>query len=348
MDTSLFLEMLQHDSTSSKEMGFSSFLAERLLCDGCTLERFDVGDGTENLLFSWGQPEVVFCSHLDTVPPYISPSLKIENEDVKYCGRGTCDAKGQIFSMYSACRALHEQGKTGFGLLLLAGEETGSYGAKSFREKHLGGKYVIVGEPTDNCMVNACKGTKSFEITFSGVPFHSGYPQYGESAIMYFNDFMNVLREFEFPQDDVLGETTWNVGKLESDNPQNILSDKVTFRLYFRTTFASDAVVTDLMTNLWGDNPEYKFGDSVSMWQKRMNVKAFGGDTPMKFTTLEGFPTKTVSFGSDAPQLTNYEKKILCGPGSILVAHRGDEYIMQSDIEIAINNYIEIYKKLTE
>lgn len=340
--------MLRYDSTSSKEMEFTSFLAERLLDDTCTLEKIDVGDGTENLLFSWGQPEIVFCSHLDTVPPYISPKVEVLGEDVKYCGRGTCDAKGQIFAMYSACKMLYEQGNTNFGLLLLAGEETGSYGAKSFRDKHQGGKYVIVGEPTDNCMVSACKGTKSFEITLSGIPFHSGYPQYGESAIMYFNDFINVLKAFEFPQDDILGETTWNVGKLESNNPQNIISSKVTFRLYFRTTFTSDTLVTDFMANVCGDNPKYKFGGNVAMWQKRMSVKAFGGDTPMKFTTLEGFPTKTVSFGSDAPQLTNFENKILCGPGSILVAHRNDEHIMQSDIEIAINNYIEIYKKLTE
>lgn len=348
MDTELFIEMLQFDSTSSKEKSFSSFLAERLPVGNCAVERFDVGDGTENLLFTWGEPHVVFCTHIDTVPPYIPPTMECCGNDEKYMGRGTCDAKGQIFAMYSACKALSEQGKRNFGLLLLSGEETGSFGAKAFRGMHPGGKYVIVGEPTDNCMVNACKGTKSFEITFSGVPFHSGYPQYGESAILYFNDFMNVLREYSFPIDDVLGETTWNVGKLVSDNPQNILSDSVTFRLYFRTTFASDSVVNDLMTNICGESAKYKFGgEDVALWQKRMSVKSFGGDTPMKFTTLEGFPVKTVSFGSDAPQLTNFENKILCGPGTILVAHRSDEHIMLSDVKIAVENYIRMYEMLS-
>ena len=166
MDTELFLEMLQFDSTSSKEREFSSFLAERLATGDCVLERQEVGDGTENLLFKWGDPQIVFCSHLDTVPPYIAPSMEKAGEhDVKCCGRGTCDAKGQIFSMYTACKALCEQGKRNFGLLLLAGEETGSYGAKAFRDKYPGGKYVIVGEPTDNCMASASKGTKAFEIT---------------------------------------------------------------------------------------------------------------------------------------------------------------------------------------
>lgn len=347
-DVKLFIEMLNIDSTSSKEKELSSFLAERFVSDDCEVQRFDVGDGTENLLFSWGKPDIVFCSHLDTVPPYFTEDLKILPDDVIISGRGTCDAKGQIFAMYLACKELASQGKRGFGLLLLSGEETGSFGAKAFRNQHPGGRYVIVGEPTDNCMASASKGTKSFELTFTGKAFHSGYPQYGESAVMYFNEFLNALGGYAFPIDDVLGETTWNIGKLVSDNPQNIMSDNLTCRLYFRTTFASDAIVADLMDNIVGDNAKYKFGTgSVAQWQKRLDVKALGGDTPMKYITLDGFPTKAVSFGSDAPQLTNFENKILCGPGSVLVAHRYDENIRLSDINKAVEQYVKMFDVLS-
>lgn len=55
-----------------------------------------------------------------------------------FYGRGTCDAKGQIFAMWEACKQLEAKGCTDFGLLLLAGEETGSFGAKAFREQHPG------------------------------------------------------------------------------------------------------------------------------------------------------------------------------------------------------------------
>ena len=230
MDTGLFLEMLDIDSTSGKEAGFADFLAERLLTPACKVEEYEVGDGTKNLFFSWGEPKVVFCTHLDTVPPYISPTVSEEGGTV-FHGRGTCDAKGQIFAMYEACKALEAKGYEGFGLLLLAGEETGSFGAKAFREQHPGAEWVIVGEPTDNCMASASKGTKAFEVTFEGKAFHSGYPQYGLSAVEMFNDFMNALRSIGFRQDEVLGDTTWNVGKLVSDNPQNILSDKLTCRV---------------------------------------------------------------------------------------------------------------------
>lgn len=354
MDKELFLEILGIDSTSGKEAGLADFLAERLLTPYCRAEVFEVGDGTRNLLFSWGTPKVVFCSHLDTVPPYIPP--KIDGEVVR--GRGSCDAKGQIFAMYEACKVLESKGYDGFGLLLLAGEETGSYGAKAFREQHPGAEWVVVGEPTDNCMASASKGTKSFEVTFEGKAFHSGYPQYGLSAVEMFNDFVNALRSIVFPSDPVLGETTWNIGRLVSDNPQNIISDRLTCRVYFRTTFESDEMVCNVMKNIAGENARLRFGrrkvqdgsdivaKDVAQWQKMMSVKAFGGDSPTRYETIEGFPVKPVSFGSDTPQLTNFKRKILCGPGSILVAHRPEEHIALVDLETAIENYVRMYEAL--
>ena len=360
MDTEFFLNMLNIDSTSGKEAEFADFLANRLEGPGRRVEAYEVGDGTINLLVSWGTPKVIFCSHLDTVPPYIPPTF---GADV-FHGRGTCDAKGQIFAMYEASKVLESKGYTDFGLLLLAGEETGSFGAKAYdsmmadTDEYSGDVWLIVGEPTDNCMASAAKGTKSFELTFEGRACHSGYPENGQSAIEYFNDFMNALRSIVFPTDEILGQTTWNIGKLSSDNPQNILSDKLTCRLYFRTTFESDEMVCNIMKNIAGEDAKLRFGrrtvqdgsdfvsKAVAPWQKSMTVKAFGGDTPSRFEVLPGFSSKPVAFGSDAPQLKSFKHKILCGPGSILVAHRPEEHILLKDIEHAINNYLRIYDEI--
>ena len=84
----------------------------------------------------------------------------------------------------------------------------------------------------------------------------------------------------------------------------------------------------------------------VAQWQKSMTVKAFGGDSPTKYEILDGFQAKPVAFGSDAPQLTNYRRKIQCGPGSILVAHRPEEHILLDDIRTAIDNYVKILEKI--
>ncbi len=384
MDIDFFYRILNEDSTSGKEAKLADMLSVEFAAPGRRVELFEVGDGTKNLFVSWGIPRVIFCTHLDTVPPYITPShpeslCHSERSEgspssaAAISGRGTCDAKGQIFAMWEACKTLEARGFSDFGLLLLAGEETGSFGAKAFnklvsenpsvilseaKDLSLQDTWVIVGEPTDNCMASAAKGTKAFEVLFEGKAFHSGYPEHGRSAVLLFNDFVNALRSIRFPYDDLLGDTTFNIGRLTSDNPQNILSDRLTCRVYFRTTFESDEMVCNVMKNIAGPDAKLRFGrpcvqdgsdivaKEVAPWQEAMSVKAFGGDAPTRFEVLPGFETKPVSFGSDAPQLHCFGHKILCGPGSILVAHRLEEYIELEEIETASANYVRMYEAI--
>ena len=321
----LFRQILSFDSTSGRERELGEWLAAHL--EAPSVETFEVGDGTLNVLLRWSDaPRVVFCSHMDTVPPYIPPTFEAD----RVLGRGTCDAKGQFYAMYRACQRLAAAGHKDFALLIVSGEETGSWGAKAFAKLPFRAPLLVVGEPTDNCMVSASKGTKRFDLTFTGKAFHSGYPEHGLSAVELFVDFMERLRAAGFPDDPVLGPTTWNVGKLVSDNPQNILSPCLTCRIYFRTTFASDAKVSEWMRAQASDT---------------LRVEPFGGDGPARYFTLPGIPSKPVSFGSDAPHLSNFDRKVICGPGTITVAHRDDEFLAFADLEQAISNYIHIYEQ---
>ena len=350
MDLEFFMEILGVPSTSGEERGLAGFLKERMAGPSgpgsVEVHEFEVGDGTVNLLFDWsgtGRPSFVFCTHLDTVPPYISPEVvciskgdslpdgKISGEDdTMIKGRGSCDAKGQIFTMYNACLELAREGYSDFGLLLLAGEETGSWGAKAYSKDNPGGDFVLVGEPTDNCLASAAKGTKSFEVTIPGKACHSGYPDNGVSAVERFVEVMNALKEAGFPDDPVLGATTWNVGDLLSGNPQNVLSPEVRFRIYFRTTFATDGMVQNRL---------------VEVCPPGTVIHAIGGDTPqMYFSDVEGIPSKPVSFGSDAPRLERFPGKAICGPGSILTAHTPEEYVLVSDLRKAVEQDVLIFK----
>ena len=340
MDLGLFEKMLAVDSTSGKEREFAQRLMEWLKTPGNRVESHEVGDGTLNLLFRWDRkpsggkeslPSLCFCSHLDTVQPYIPPSFgDLPGGDVRIEGRGSCDAKGQVFSMFEACKALEKEGYTDFGLLLLAGEETGSFGAKAWDRDCPGGDVVIVGEPTGGVQASAAKGTASYEVTIHGKPCHSGYPEAGRSAVEMFMDFMEELRGEDFPSDPVLGPTTYNVGKLLSDNPQNILSPELTFRIYFRTTFASKEVVDAFMARE----------------REGFETVVRGGDEPMEYTLWEGIPSAPVSFGSDAPRLHKFKRRSLLGPGSILTAHTPGEQVLLSELSAAVENYKSIAKQI--
>ena len=344
MDLELFLEILGIPSISGEERRLADFLKDRLAAPQ-VIEQ-EVGDGTVNLLFDWsgtGEPEFVFCTHLDTVPPFIPPTVECVNEgdilpdgikaakeDTVIKGRGGCDAKGQIFVMYNACLELAKEGFKDFGLLLLSGEETGSHGAKAYAKDRPGGEFVLVGEPTDNCLASAAKGTKSFEVTIPGKACHSGYPEHGSSAVERFVEMMDALKNDGFPDDPVLGRTTWNVGDLHSSNPQNILSPEISFRIYFRTTFITDDTVQHRL---------------LEACPPGTVIHALGGDTPqLYYCDVEGIDAKPVSFGSDAPRLGNFKYKAICGPGSILTAHTANEYVLVSDIRKAVVQDVTIYK----
>ncbi|MDD6253305.1 MAG: M20/M25/M40 family metallo-hydrolase [Bacteroidales bacterium] len=358
MNWSLFENILAVDSTSGVERNLAEFLEKKIPelsadCAGgdpCSARRFEVGDGTLNLLFSWGCagdeiPEVCLCTHLDTVPPYLPPKFARINagdclpdgsaagtDDLLVTGRGSNDAKGQVFSMLTACLELQKERTAGsWGLLLLAGEETGSFGARAFTKTGIQGSWVIVGEPTGNRMVSASKGTKSFRIIIRGKACHSGYPELGKSAVMLFNDFVNRLGAKDFPNDPILGATTWNIGCLTSGNPQNILSPELSFRLYFRTTFETDSIVASLPEEWKTEFPD-------------IEVEAFGGDTPMKYDVLPGYETVPVSFGSDTPRLTEFRHRAMCGPGSIFVAHTAREFVLGSQLELARDQYKSMIK----
>ncbi len=390
MNWELFRQILEIDSTSGKDREMALWLQENL--EAPAKELMEVGDGTLNLLLSWGTPRVVFCTHMDTVPPYIPPTFpeKLPSGGTPFAsltpappivscvpfgnlsptgpspcpspgvdkspggqflqecvisGRGSCDAKGQLFAMYTACKKLEAAGCTDFGLLLLAGEETGSWGAKAFAKTDFRAPFLIVGEPTENKMVSASKGTKSYDLTFRGKAFHSGYPQYGESAIDRFNEFYNKLKAKDFGLDPELGETTWNVGLLHSDNPQNILSPELTCRLYFRTTFVSDQAVQDWMLSCHSELSSCHSERSEE--SPAIIVKPRGGDCPARYVTLPGFESAPVAFGSDAPHLSNFGHKIICGPGTIRVAHRDEEHILVQDLETAVEQYVKMYHDLS-
>ena len=74
-----------------------------------------------------GEPEVVFSTHFDCVPPFFPAAI----EDGLLYGRGACDAKGILAAQVAAAERLRAKGETRVGLVFVAGEERGSDGAKA-------------------------------------------------------------------------------------------------------------------------------------------------------------------------------------------------------------------------
>ena len=129
---------------------------------------------------------------MDVVPPFIPSS---ETDDRIY-GRGSCDAKGIIAAQIGAAEKLKPSG-IHVGLLFLVGEERDSQGAQVANQQPRGAKFLINGEPTENKLALASKGTLRVEVVAKGKMAHSAYPELGESAIEKLLDAMERVRKIE-------------------------------------------------------------------------------------------------------------------------------------------------------
>jgi acetylornithine deacetylase len=273
-------------------------------------------------------PRVWMSTHMDTVPPFIAPT----EDDEKIYGRGACDAKGIIAAQITAAEQLRKEGITDIGLLYTVEEERSSTGAKAVNEHPLAAKceYMINGEPTDNDLAIGSKGSFRLMIKTSGKAAHSAYPEEGDSAIEALLDILDDVRRTHFPHDDFFGETTVNIGTIDGGLALNIVPPKAEAGLLIRLTTEREPIETALLNIVRG----------------RGEIEVLSCSEPVKLHSVEGFTQKVVSFTTDIPHMPKWGKPLLIGPGSILVAHTKDEFVLKKDLETAVELYVAMVKKL--
>jgi acetylornithine deacetylase len=271
------------------------------------------------------RPEVVFSTHMDTVPPHIPSS---ENAERIY-GRGSCDAKGIMAAQIAAAVCLREEGVR-VGMLYVAGEERDSLGATTANCHSPKPKFLINGEPTENRLALASKGSLRVQLTATGRMAHSAYPELGESAIDKLLTALQRLRDMPLPVHPEAGPTTVNIGVIEGGRAPNVISDFARAQLQYRLIGPSE----DLRREI----------------QQAVNALAhaeFVLEIPyVKLRTVPGIPTMVAKFTTDIPNLSNWGEPLLLGPGSIHVAHTDGEYIEKKQLLEAVELYQQLAKKL--
>ena len=78
----------------------------------------------------------------------------------------------------------------------------------------------------------------------------------------------------------------------------------------------------------------------------RGEIEILSFSEPVQMFEVDGFNKKVVRFTTDIPHMPNWGNPLLLGPGSILVAHTKDEFVLKKDLEIAVSLYIGLVKKL--
>jgi acetylornithine deacetylase len=274
-------------------------------------------------------PAVVFSTHMDTVPPFIPSS-----EDAgRIYGRGSCDAKGIIAAQIAVAERLRQQ-NIHVGLLFLVGEERDSLGAQVANEfassQSSRSRFLVNGEPTENHIALASKGTLRVEVTATGRMAHSAYPELGESAIDKLISALARLRAMPLPSDPEIGPCTLNIGLIEGGRAPNVIPDYAHADLLYRLVGDSDELRQQIRASA---------GEQVQV--------TFPLELPfLRLRTVDGLPTMIAAFTTDIPKLTNWGEPLLLGPGSIHVAHTDGEYIDKQQLAESIDLYCTIAKQL--
>lgn len=328
-------QLCEIESTTYHEGAVGDFLANFLAAHGWEVEKTPVPQPSESASAEarWnvyagiaGQtPDLVFSTHMDTVPPYIPYS-----EDAEFMhGRGVSDAKGIIAAQVAAAEALRAEGLR-VGMLFVSGEERDSAGAKAANLAPKGSKFLINGEPTDNRLALASKGALRAVIRSSGKMAHSAYPELGDSAVHKLVEALDKLLAIELPTIEDVGPSTLNIGQIHGGHAPNVIADKAEAQVLVRLV-----------------------GDAAPV--RAALVEACSGLAEVDFTleipfvrlrAVEGLPTMIAKFTTDIPQLSNWGEPLLLGPGSIHVAHTPHEKLAKKELREAVDLYIEVGRRL--
>jgi acetylornithine deacetylase len=326
--------------------------------------RVDYEGGVKTNLFATIGPDVaggiVLSGHTDVVPvdgqAWASDPFTLSERDGKYFGRGTCDMKGFIavaLALVPHFKALNL--KVPIHLCFSCDEEVGCKGVRpmvAHLSQHLKKpKAAFIGEPTLMQVVNAHKGAITFSTDVTGHEAHSSLTHTGVNAIMIAGDLLgeiNRIKDHMIEKGDPTGRfdppyTTVHVGLITGGTAKNIIPRRCSLQWETRLLPTEDPTYV----------PD-RFNEYARSLEPAM--QAIAPDTGIDHQTINQVPGLAPEIDSPAESLALHLANangthavsycteaglfqaigipaIVCGPGSIVQAHKPDEYVAISELE---------------
>lgn len=287
------------------------------------------------------RPTLLLNAHIDTVKPAASwtrgPFCPAIEGDRLY-GLGSNDCGGGLVCLLQVFRILIEHTPAlPYNLVYLASAEEEVSGANGFSlalPQLPEISVAIVGEPTGMQPAIAEKGLMVIDAIAHGKSGHAARNE-GVNAIYEALDDLVWLRNHKFRKvSPLLGPTKMSVTVLNSGTQHNVIPDECRFTIDVRTNefYRNEYVFEFLCHHLKSELKARSFRlDSSSISTNHpivvrcleMGMKPFGSPT-LSDQALMPFPS------------------LKLGPGDSARSHSADEYICISEIEDAINKYVEL------
>lgn len=290
------------------------------------------------------RPTLMMNAHIDTVKPVATWNRMpyvAQLEGDKLYGLGANDCGGGLVSLLQTYRIMLHKPRH-YNILWVASAEEEVSGRNGFSRvmNHLPKIDVgIVGEPTGMQPAIAERGLMVIDGYADGVSGHAAR-QEGVNAIYEALDDLVFLRDYKFRKESkLLGATTLSVTVIEAGTQHNVVPDKLHF-------------VIDVRTNEFYQN-EFLFEFLRKKMKKcrlearsfRLHSSSIPEDHPVVQRCLamgmKPFGSPTLSDQALMPFPT-----LKLGPGESSRSHSADEFICLSEIEKAIETYVNLLSDL--
>lgn len=333
---------------------------------GITAHRHWNEDRQKAALFAHVGPEVsggvVLSGHTDVVPvegqEWTSDPWVMTERDGRLYGRGTCDMKGFVAQAIAAMVAAQRQGVARpLQLALSYDEELGCVGAPpmiaAMQLVLPKASVAVIGEPSRMKPINGHKGSIGYSVHVRGYEVHSSLLPYGVSAVMEAARLIQWLNERNAAMQSrtvtpVASSfhppfSTLHVGIIHGGTADNITAGDCRFPVEIRAVPGDDiaalgaafeaeaARVQALMQAVRPETAVHVVKD-YSFPMLRPEMEGAAEDLVRRLTGQN--ETGVVSYGTEAGQFQDAGySAIVCGPGDIAQAHKGDEYLEISEFE---------------
>jgi acetylornithine deacetylase len=337
-------------------------------------------DGRKANLFATIGPEdeagIVLSGHTDVVPVegqnWTSDPFKLASRGGKLYGRGSADMKGFIASCLTmAHQAVKCDLKQPIHFAFSYDEEVGCIGVRRLiamlKDIKPRPRLCLVGEPTLMQVATAHKGKTSARVTAHGLEAHSSLAPLGVNAIHMALDLISEIRSIQAEVAETgakdgdydVAYTTLHVGKIAGGDVINIVPNRCSFDFEIRYLPQDDP--EPLMTRIRdraaaiAEGLRERHPAAVFEFEPLVSYPAL--DTPPDSEAVNfirsltgGNSTGKITFGTEGGL---YQRElgipsVICGPGSIAVAHKPDEYVAEDQLKACDDMLARLIERLSE
>lgn len=339
----LLKQLIETPSFSREEDKTAAILDQFFSSKDCEVFRKGNNVWVQNLSFDPTKPTILLNSHHDTVKPnkgYTRDPFEALEEDGKLFGLGSNDAGGPLVALIATF--LHfDRLDIDYSLIIAATAEeevSGQNGVASILNELGPIDFALVGEPTQMQMAIAEKGLMVLDCVALGRAGHAAREE-GDNAIYKAMEAIEWFRTYQFERtSQSLGPIKMSVTQIEAGQQHNVVPHECRFVVDVRSTDAYQN--QELLEMIKGS-----VNVQVEARSTRLNPSGISKEHPIVRSGLKlGLSTYGSPTLSDQALMPFPSLKI--GPGDSARSHTADEYIYLSEIEAAIDTYIELLTPL--